>query len=48
MAKALVEKEVLDIDESRVLLDMVLKTETEPKEKPSSDKTETDSSTQKT
>jgi len=48
LAKALVEKEVLDIDESRVLLDMVLKTEPQPKEKPSSDKTETDSSTQKT
>jgi len=46
LAKALVEKEVLDIDESRALLGMAPKPEPQPKEKPSSDKT--DSPTQKT
>jgi len=38
LALALVEKEVLDIDESRILLDMVIKSEPHTKEKPASDK----------
>ena len=46
LAKALVEKEVLDIDESRVLLDMAAEPKPQSQEKSASDKT--DSVTEKT
>ena len=39
LARALVEKEVMDIDESRVLLDMAIEPESQPQKKPASDKT---------
>jgi len=46
LAKALVEKEVMNIDESRTLLDMVIEPESQPQKKPASDKT--NSTTEKT